>query len=140
MRKRWAVTVVLLHALVIACLLWTPSPKAPPSAPPVEVTITDSSNPTLADAIDGNGRPCSLGAYTYLGMGVVYEWTERGAVIVQAPPHLPAGLAGIQVGDVVESLPDWEPYRAQEVVISRRGAEMRFRVTPRQICYTEGNA
>lgn len=132
---------VMLHALAIALLLWPEILKAPTSRPPpVEVTLTSPSDPTLADAIDGNGRPCSLGAYTYLGMGVVYEWSEHGAVIVQAPPHLPAGLAGIQVGDVLESLPDWEPSKAQVIIISRRGVEIRFRVTPRQICYAEGNA
>lgn len=120
---------IAVHLLVIWVLIHQFAPIPEPKEQEIVIALGDDFM-DIKDAVDPNSKepPCPQ---TYIGIGV--QHTLRGE-ITKAPPHLPAALAGIQVGDILDLTQNFA--LPLDVRIMRNGHKLVFpHVVPQVICY-----
>lgn len=111
-----------------------PVPTPPPDPP---MTYVDTGAATIDDAaINAKGEPCTKTEETYVGVGFMFF----GLKVIDAPPHLPAYLAGIRVGDELDPIfliqvGNMKVGTPVVITVKRNGRILSFTATPILICY-----
>lgn len=140
-REAFGITgTVLVHALVLLLVLPAkpvePIPPPPPE-PEIKAFIVNDNIQALEDRniTDPNKKDCTLTEKTYIGVGILYD---SSGLVLSAPPHLPAYLAGVREGDIIgwdlilKVTTEGKPITFHVI---RHGIVLTFTVTPVRICY-----
>lgn len=118
--------------------LWLLFPSSTPPQPkeqPMQMQFIETAL-SIQDSGVSTGPPCG---HKYVGVGIMYDGVTR--MILEAPEHLPAYLAGLRAGDVILVMPHSMTLGKHEYFeVWRHNLRQGYMITPQNICYTQGAA